>query len=174
MLEWLLARVVLGFFIKLRRGKSWALRHTTHACSGLPKLMLACGEYRVGQSFPPRATRHFGFLGQVRAWRSLRAGGLVACFHPKSPSDKNQSKSAGTLGNNKVCNGSRRQKRRNTPEILPISFPSTLYLLTQTLILKGITSKHVLILLDAGRSVPQHPALTLGRTRAALPSFICR
>lgn len=145
----------------------------TRACSGLPKLMMACGKHRVGQSFAPRVARHFGFLGQVHAWRSLRAGGLVTCSHPKSPSHKNQSKVAATLGNNKVCNGSRSQKRHNTPEILPISFPPALYLLTQTLILKAITSKHAPVLLDAGRSVPQHPALSLARTRAALPPFTC-
>lgn len=135
--------------------------------------MLACGEHRVGHRFPPRVTRHFGSLGQVRAWRSLRAGHRVACSHPKSPSDKNQSKLAPALGDNKVCNGSRSQKRHNAPEILPSSFPPTLYFLTQTPIPKAITSKHAPILLDGGRSVPQHPALTLARTRGALPPFTC-
>lgn len=44
-----------------------------------------------------------------------------------------QSKLAATLGNDTVSNGSKTQRRDNTPEILLISFPPTLYLLTQTL-----------------------------------------
>lgn len=76
-------------------------------------------------------------------------GDLVACSHPKSPSDKIQSKLAVTFNNNKASNGSKSQRRGNTPEILLFSFLPTLYLLTQTFILKAMTSKHALILLDA-------------------------
>lgn len=145
--------------------------HMTHACSGLPKLMLVCHGSRAGQSFTPRVTRHFQFLRHVCAWRSLRAGDLVACSHPKSYSDKTQSTLAATHHNNKVSNVSKSRRRDNTPENLLISFPSTLYLLTQTLILKAITSKHASILLDVGRSSPWNQALTLANTRAALPPF---
>lgn len=135
--------------------------------------MLACGEHRVWISFPPRVTRHFGSLGQAHAWRSLRAGDLMPCSHSKSPSDKTQSKLAITLANNKVCHGSRSQKRHNTPEILPTSFLPTLYLLTQTLTLKAITSKYAPISLDAGRNDRQYPALTPARIRAVLPPVTC-
>lgn len=123
-----MARVTLGFFIKHKLGKSQALRHTTCACSGLLRLTLACWS-GTGHSFTLRVTRHFVCLG----WRSLRAGGLVACSHPKSPSDKTQSKLAATLGNNKVSNRSKSKKRDGTPEILLSSFPPTRHLLTQAL-----------------------------------------
>lgn len=72
--------------------------------------MLACSKHKLRQSFLSRAARHFGSLGQVCDWRSLRAGGLVACSHPESPSDKNLSKLAATLGDNTACDGFRSQK----------------------------------------------------------------
>lgn len=155
-LKWLLTCVMLGFFIKLWWGNSWALRHMNGACSGLPKLMLA-----YGPQFSVRDPNMFWVPWIPTQLMFLRAGGLVACSHTKSPSDKTSQKLAATAHNNNVCYGSRSHKSHNT-EILPISFPSSIEwnILAQAVILKACC-----ILMEVGRSIPQCSAPAWARTR---------
>lgn len=152
-LEWLLTFVTLGFFIKLMWGKSWALRHMICVCLGPPDWCWPVARTRWGTIF------HEGSQHTLDTWiltclMLLRAGGLVACSHMKSPSDKNTQNLAAIPHNNNVCNGSRSNKRHNTPEILPISFPSTI---EWNILAQAITLKACSILLDAGRSIPNVP-----------------